>query len=105
MDGVAYPKDIGDPCDQCGLPTTDYNGMPVCAPCYERICAELDEMNKPTLLNSLYDMAMGMQEVEDAADSNATDDEKRITKHWRTRLERILAHFDPDPLDKTPESL
>jgi len=27
---------IGDPCADCGETLTDYNGMPVCAGCYER---------------------------------------------------------------------
>lgn len=29
-------SEIGMPCPECGEPLTDYNGMPVCAPCYER---------------------------------------------------------------------
>lgn len=31
---------IGDPCPDCGVPLTDYNGMPVCADCYERAVRE-----------------------------------------------------------------
>lgn len=32
---LRIPKKPGDRCSVCNLPTTEYNGMAVCAPCYE----------------------------------------------------------------------
>lgn len=34
---------IGDPCIDCGELLTDYNGMPVCAPCYEKAFQQVED--------------------------------------------------------------